>query len=156
MMRLMVLMRVRLFVVKLQIAYTAYNGGQGVNSGLDCGEPFHITEGSSGFCRSQLAPRTREIPQILSLALIEKGGRTTHHVSNEVMECGWGATPAQHTVNYGIKSQRQLHWIKLVFIPPSHAPPPKEREVGWSGPCGNSFASPRPPYASRMHDPPPP
>src|SRR5271154_6494365 len=78
--------------------------GQGVNSGLDCGEPFHITEGSSGFCRSQLAPRTREIPQILSLALIEKGGRTTHRVSNEVMECGWGATPAQHTVNYGIKS----------------------------------------------------
>ena len=59
MMRLMVLMRVRLFFVKLQIAYCAYNGGghggKSANPGLDCGEPFQITEGSSGFYRSQLA-----------------------------------------------------------------------------------------------------
>ena len=31
------------------------HGGKSANPGLDCGEPFQITEGSSGFYRSQLA-----------------------------------------------------------------------------------------------------
>jgi hypothetical protein len=104
--------------------------------------PFHFMEGSSGFYRSQLAP-TREIPTF-KFSPRSKGG--VHHVSNEVMECGmWmGAMSAQQIVNYGIKSQRQLHWIKLVLI---SAHPSKEGEVGWSGPRGNSLRV----HAPRMH-----
>jgi hypothetical protein len=91
---LKIVMKVRLFFVKLKTAYCAYNnggggtGGKSANSGLECGDPSHITEGSSGdsgFCRSQLAHNSEKLAQNLNiyLSLTKRG---TMHLANEVIK----------------------------------------------------------------------